>query len=56
MASRLRPGIRFVTIAAMLVQQAVNALTQGSLYALIAIGLAITLSIPDVVNFAQARS
>jgi len=37
----------------MLVQQAVNALTLGSLYALIAIGLAITFSILDVVNFAQ---
>jgi len=36
-----------------LVQQAVNALTLGSLYALIAIGLAITFSILDVVNFAQ---
>jgi branched-chain amino acid transport system permease protein len=34
-------------------QQAVNALTLGSLYALIAIGLAITFSILDVVNFAQ---
>ena len=53
MASRLRPGIRLVTIAAMLVQQAVNARTLGSLYALIAIGLAITLSIRDGVNFAQ---
>jgi branched-chain amino acid transport system permease protein len=37
----------------LLVQQAVNALTLGSLYALIAIGLAITFSILDVVNFAQ---
>ena len=37
----------------MLLQQAVNALTLGSLYALIAIGLAITFSILDVVNFAQ---
>jgi len=36
-----------------LLQQAVNALTLGSLYALIAIGLAITFSILDVVNFAQ---
>ncbi len=37
----------------MLLQQAINALTLGSLYALIAIGLAITFSILDVVNFAQ---
>ena len=37
----------------MLLQQTVNALTLGSLYALIAIGLAITFSILDVVNFAQ---
>ena len=37
----------------MLLQQAVNALTLGSLYALIAIGLAITFSILDVANFAQ---
>jgi branched-chain amino acid transport system permease protein len=36
-----------------LFQQAINALTLGSLYALIAIGLAITFSILDVVNFAQ---
>jgi branched-chain amino acid transport system permease protein len=36
-----------------LLQQAVNAVTLGSLYALIAIGLAITFSILDVVNFAQ---
>jgi branched-chain amino acid transport system permease protein len=36
-----------------LLQQAINALTLGSLYALIAIGLAITFSILDVVNFAQ---
>jgi branched-chain amino acid transport system permease protein len=38
---------------AVLLQQAINALTLGSLYALIAIGLAITFSILDVVNFAQ---
>jgi hypothetical protein len=38
---------RFSTIGAMLLQQAVNALTLGSLYALIAIGLAITFSIAD---------
>ena len=37
----------------LLLQQAINALTLGSLYALIAIGLAITFSILDVVNFAQ---
>lgn len=37
----------------LLLQQAVNALTLGSLYALIAIGLAMTFSILDVVNFAQ---
>ena len=37
----------------MFLQQAINALTLGSLYALIAIGLAITFSILDVVNFAQ---
>jgi branched-chain amino acid transport system permease protein len=37
----------------MLLQQAINALTLGSLYALIAIGLAITFSILDVVYFAQ---
>jgi branched-chain amino acid transport system permease protein len=37
----------------MLLQQTINALTLGSLYALIAIGLAITFSILDVVNFAQ---
>jgi branched-chain amino acid transport system permease protein len=36
-----------------LLQQAINALTLGSLYALIAIGLAITFSILDVINFAQ---
>jgi branched-chain amino acid transport system permease protein len=36
-----------------LLQQGINALTLGSLYALIAIGLAITFSILDVVNFAQ---
>jgi branched-chain amino acid transport system permease protein len=41
------------TIGAVLLQQAINALTLGSLYALIAIGLAITFSILDVVNFAQ---
>ena len=44
---------RFGTIGAVLLQQAINALTLGSLYALIAIGLAITFSILDVVNFAQ---
>jgi branched-chain amino acid transport system permease protein len=37
----------------MLLQQAVNALTLGSLYALFAIGLAMTFSILHVVNFAQ---
>jgi len=36
-----------------LLQQAINALTLGSLYALVAIGLAITFSILDVINFAQ---
>jgi branched-chain amino acid transport system permease protein len=44
---------RFGTIGAVLLQQAINALTLGSLYALVAIGLAITFSILDVVNFAQ---
>jgi len=44
---------RFGTIGVVLLQQAINALTLGSLYALIAIGLAITFSILDVVNFAQ---
>ena len=43
----------FGTIGAVLLQQAINALTLGSLYALIAIGPAITFSILDVVNFAQ---
>jgi branched-chain amino acid transport system permease protein len=47
------PAERFGTIGAVLLQQAINALTLGSLYALIAIGLAITFSILDVVNFAQ---
>jgi branched-chain amino acid transport system permease protein len=37
----------------MLLQQVINAVTLGSLYALIAIGLAMTFSILDVVNFAQ---
>jgi branched-chain amino acid transport system permease protein len=49
----LRPRGEVGTIGAVLLQQAINALTLGSLYALIAIGLAITFSILDVVNFAQ---
>jgi branched-chain amino acid transport system permease protein len=49
----LRPPGAAGTIGVVLLQQAINALTLGSLYALIAIGLAITFSILDVVNFAQ---